>query len=99
MKFSKLFPFENYTLVTRLTAVEVKEKISENIQLSKHFWSFKEYPARPYEGNVYDNVFIIRRVVHSRTSFLPVISGNIQEATGRTKITIDMRPATATMVF
>ncbi|MGG9962335.1 hypothetical protein [Ferruginibacter sp. SUN106] len=101
MNWTKYLPVENYTLATKLSVQEVRNRIEDNIGAKEQYslFSFKNNITKPYVGQLKGNTFTINRVINYRNSFLPIIKGEISEFTGQPRIHIKMRPATMVLVF
>jgi hypothetical protein len=101
MNLYKYLPFEKYTLVSRLSAEEVRKRLIANIEPAKkfQFYIFKKTGSKPYEGRIEGNQFTINRIIDYRNSFLPVIRGQISEKQGQVYIHINMRPSTGVLIF
>ncbi|MCW3090548.1 MAG: hypothetical protein JWP81_1617 [Ferruginibacter sp.] len=96
----ELLPYENYTLITRLTTADVQKRLSDNIEPNKayRFNPFGEN-IKPYEGVISGNTFTINRIIHYRNSFLPIITGQIADDAGKTCIKIKMRLHLLVLIF
>lgn len=100
MKLQNLFPFEKYTLTTKLSYDEIYKRLADNIEpKSFHFFSFNRNSSKPYEGEILGNSFTISSIINYNNSFLPVIKGNISAMIGQTQIVIKMRPAIFSLIF
>ncbi len=101
MNLKKYLPLENYVLTTRLSAAEVYNRLSENIQAKQAFQltGFNRKSSKPYEGIINEHSFTISRVIDYRNSFLPVIQGNISTFLGQTQVQVKMKPMTFVLVF
>lgn len=96
-----LFPFENYTLQTNLSADTVKERLSYYVEPKKPFSLQYLFTAneKPYEGTIKDNSFRITRIIPYTNTFLPVIKGTIVPEHGGTNISINMRMMMGVLVL
>ena len=101
MNLKKFYPFENYTLTTKLSGEEVLKRIEQNIVPKQKFSSrlFGRNTPKPYEGVISENAFTISRIIDYRNSFLPVITGNISSYPGQTQVNIKMRPFRFVLFF
>lgn len=101
MNLYKYFPFEKYTLISKLSAEEVKSRLAANIEpeMKFQFSVFKRTRSKLYEGKIEENRFTIKRIIDYRNSFLPVIKGKISEMQGQVHIQINMRPSTGILIF
>lgn len=97
----KYLPFENFVLVTSLSADEVRNRLANNIEPQKNSFIFtsKKNTSKPYEGSIINNTFKISRIISYRNSFLPVITGEISQAWGKTEITVNMKPVIFVQIF
>jgi hypothetical protein len=97
----KYLPFENYTLVSRLSVEEARRRLYEQLEPGRSF-GFRflgKKTTKPYEGDIeYDN-FYINRIIRYRNSFLPMITGHFVPTGSRIFIKIKMRPAIWVLVF
>jgi hypothetical protein len=85
------FPSENIEYHTKLTKDEIISRINNVVEPKGIFWIFKKYSyGKPYDGEIYENGFRIRRIIWSRNSFLPTIEGNILENEEQRIINIKM---------
>ncbi|MBZ5857738.1 hypothetical protein [Flavihumibacter profundi] len=101
MTLKNIFPFESYTLESKLSVEEIKRRISENLDPKKtpQFSFVRNESTKPYRGNISNDSFEIIRIINYRNSFLPTISGNINGFLGKTQIRIKMRPSIVIIVF
>ena len=101
MEIKKYLPFENYTLITKLSITEVYDRISKNVEIKNPFSfpSFNHTPQMPFNGQVNADSFKIRRNINYRNSFLPIISGKMSAFSGQTIITIKMRLSIYVSIF
>ena len=101
MNLRKYLPYEDYALTSKLSVEEVRKRIFENIEPKKtyRFPGFNKNTVKLYEGTLIDNAFTITRIINSRNSFLPVITGDISTFLGKTQIKIEMRLVHLVLVF
>ena len=101
MNLKKYLPVENYTLTSNLSRSEIKSRLENAIEdKKKRFFSFSNSnSAKPYEGQLNDDSFVISRVINYRNSFLPVISGQISHQGESVTIKIKMRPTLFVRIF
>ena len=92
MNFKSFLPVENYTLTTKLSVEEVRNRIANKIEPKKNFRLklFSNSSSKPYEGYVTASVFKINRIISYRNSFLPIIDGQTYSIAGKTYIKIEM---------
>ena len=95
MKYPFL-PFESYTLATRLSTDEVRERILSFTEPPKFFRFDNE---KPYQGEIDGENFRVRRIIRYRNSYLPVIKGRIIPGVGETNVSIVMRPTIYALVM
>lgn len=93
MEFKKLLPFENLILTTKLSVAEVTKRLTDNIEIQKtsKFFTLNNHSSKLYRGTILNNNFKISRIINYRNSFLPIISGSIYSAIGKTEVEIKMR--------
>lgn len=97
----KYLPVEDYTILTRLSVDEVRNRVAENIEPKRNFRIalFSMSSTKPYEGELSNNSFTISRIINYRNSFLPIITGTFFAKDGGTEINIKMRPSILVIVF
>ena len=94
------FPGENIEYDTKLTKEEIINRLNNVVEPRGVFWVFKKYSySKPYDGEIYENGFKIRRIIWYRNSFLPVIEGNIFENGEQRTIDIKMKCTNFVRVF
>ncbi len=84
-----LIPFTQFEIKTSLKPRKVRQKLESVIDPRSYLRTTRDHAF--FEGVVEQNSFNIRRIVHYRNSFLPVILGNIQDKSDHTLIHIRMR--------
>jgi len=98
----KYLPFESITYRTELPLEEVITRLRKNIKEKKKFFDrsyhFDNF-SQPYAGTLKENDFKISREINYRNSFLPVISGRVEQERKGTIISIKMRPHLAVLIF
>ncbi len=100
MNFKLLLPFDNFKLLTRLSATEVQHRMESITEPRKTFRGlFVTQKTKPYQGNVTGNQFEISRIITYRNSFLPLIRGRISTNMGQTEVAIWMRPVLFALIF
>lgn len=100
MNFKNFLPFDNFKLLTKLTATEVLQRIESITEPKKGFsFSFSGNRTKPYEGKLTDHSFEISRIINYRNSFLPVIKGHVSTYLGKTEVAIKMRPLVFVLIF
>lgn len=100
LSFKKILPSENYTLVTKLPAAEVLQRISDNT-IAKRPVNFFGYSKtdKKFEGLVSENGFKITPIINYRNSFLPVITGEVSSFLSKTHVRIRMEMPGAVKAF
>ncbi|MDR0316243.1 MAG: hypothetical protein LBH97_05010, partial [Treponema sp.] len=85
-------PWENIEYTTKLTKEEIINQINNVVEPKGVFWIFKKYSyGKPYDGEIFENRFKIRRITWYRNSFFPIIEGNILENEEQRTVNIKMR--------
>jgi hypothetical protein len=92
----KLFLSEELMLYTNLPKAAVCEKLKHNTQPPALRGNGYRLPAdhKKFEGMVTDSTFTINRVINYHNSFLPLISGHMEEKANGTEIALTLRPNT-----
>ena len=80
---------------------EVLKQLLENVEPEKtiRLGLFKRDSTKPYEGYITRQTFEIKRVIGYRNSFLPRISGILEEDYDGTRIKVKMRLHVLVIVF
>ena len=101
MNFKKFLPVENYTLKTKLSVEEVRNRIANKIEPKKNFrlTLLGNNSSKPYEGILVNNKFTISRIINYRNSFLPVITGSILNGKEKTMVKINMQLQKFVLIF
>ena len=101
MNLVKYLPYENYVLISKLSADEVIRRLADNVEPKKSFNFFiaKKSTNKPYQGQISGNTFTISRIINYRNSFLPVITGHISAFHNETHINITMQPIIFVLIF
>lgn len=103
-----LLPYEKFQIETSLSSIDARKRLESIVvptpSLSKFFWNtfdnmFKKSGADQFTGTVNDQGFQLRRVIHYRNSFLPVVKGKFEQGTVATKVDVKMTLHPAVMVF
>jgi len=85
-----MFP-ERFTINSLLNSELVRRKLLEVVEPPQRVtWGFRR-ADKPYEGEIRDYTFKIRRIINYRNSFLPVIKGRIYAEGMGSKIEIEMK--------
>ena len=101
MKLSRLLPFDNFKITSRLPVTEVQLRLAQSVQSKRpSLFTFAPHPnTKPYEGTITGNTFKISRIIDYRNSFLPIIKGEISTYLGKTEISVRMRPIVFVVIF
>lgn len=89
----KLIPQENLVYNSNLQPAELTEELRKHIHNVKRLninWYY-DHTGASYNGTVTENQFQISRVINYRNSFLPVITGKIEETTSGSRVHIEMQ--------
>lgn len=97
----KYLPAEDITYKTKLTATELLQRLKDSIEPERafRFGLFQRRETKPYQGKVLGNSFNISRIISYRNSFLPRISGNVENTSGGSLIQVKMRLHVAVIIF
>jgi hypothetical protein len=98
----RFLPFEKITYSTKLKEEEILKRLKDLVDPAKSGFSFFNfyYPnSKPYAGKINGNQFKIKRRIFYRNSFLPVITGNIEQDILGTTVHIKMRLTIYTTIF
>lgn len=95
----KYLPFEHLIYKTDLSEKEAIKKLSDCIETKRSGFIFNRTSTKEYEGFIDGNSFEINRIIKNRNSFLPQITGTIQNNTYETQIEIKMRLSWFVLVF
>jgi hypothetical protein len=77
----KFLPYENFYISTPLKPLEVHEQLEKEIEIPKGFNLrniFYNSSDRYFTGHVANGSFELKRIINSRNSFLPEITGTIE---------------------
>lgn len=91
-------PFVQFTIQTDLSSTEVQERLQGVIE-PKRMWRGLSRDHKPYEGELNGLHFDVRRIIHYRNSFLPMIKGEIRPAAQGSEVTIKMQPHIVVLIF
>jgi hypothetical protein len=91
----KILPNEKLTLLTELSKSNVIEILNLSIRPKQNFGfgNGKIEEGKKFEGNIFRDSFNISRIINYRNSFLPEISGKINEKINGTEIEIELKQA------
>ena len=87
-------PWENIEFKTNLTKEEIINQLNNVVEPKGVFGIYflkKNSYGKPYDGEIYENGFKIKRITFYGNSFKPIISGNIIENNEKRIISIKMR--------
>jgi len=89
----KLLPFENITYKTSLKEDEVIKRLEEKVDQEPglKFGLVKKKNANKYHGSIVKQTFDIYRIISYRNSFLPRITGIVENDFDGTSIRVKMR--------
>jgi hypothetical protein len=94
----KLLPYDSFTIQTSDPVHIVRERLATQIEPQKPMrWNFFNY--LPYEGTLSETGFKIRRIIHYRNSFLPLIRGQFEPSPSGTIVRITLRLHPAAIAF
>lgn len=86
-----LLPIEHITYKTSLAKGEVVNQLKQFVEPEKSFRGlFKLKYEKPYEGRIQKDSFEIK-LISGYNSFIPIITGKIQENTDETTIKVKMQ--------
>lgn len=98
----KFLPFEDITYRTHLDSEEILKRLHEITEPRKTFRMkgiFGSEDHKPYEGSISGNSFDLTRIIGYRNSFLPVITGTVEDDPSGTRIYVKMRLHPIVMAF
>lgn len=96
----KYLPAEDITFQSKLKEAALLQRLKDNIEPVKlRFGLFNRRETKPYQGKIIGNTFNISRIISYRNSFLPQISGNIENTFSGSLIRVRMRLHVAVIVF
>ena len=97
----KYLPTEDITFQSKLKEAELIQRLEDSIEPVKafRFGPFNGVETKPYQGKIVGNSFKISRIIAYRNSFLPQISGNIENTFSGSLIRVKMRLHVAVIVF
>ncbi|WP_392534049.1 hypothetical protein [Nostoc sp. C117] len=72
----KILPYDTFTVFTSDPLPIVLQRLNDKIEPTKIFRFSREHA--PYQGTISEEGFQIRRIIHYRNSFLPVIRGRFE---------------------
>ena len=97
----KYLPAEDITFQSKLKETELLQRLEDSIEPAKafRFGPFNGTETKPYQGKIVGPTFNISRIINYRNSFLPQISGNIENAFSGSLIRVKMRLHIAVIIF
>jgi hypothetical protein len=97
----KILPKENVIYKTKLKEEDIFEKLKNSIEPQKYYRGgiFNTSESKPYEGQIIEKTFEIRRVIRYRNSFLPIINGTISKDGEGSLITVTLQLHGIAIVF
>ena len=97
----KILPNEKLTLLTELSKSKAIEILNLSIRPKQNFGfgNRKIEDGKKFEGSIFGDSFNISRIINYRNSFLPEISGKINEKMNGTEIEIELKQASFVKVF
>lgn len=85
-----LFPDKKYILRSSLPVDELKKNM-QKIVGPELIFQFLRSSSKKYKGRLFNNRFIIRRVIFPGNSFLPVITGRFIDKNGYREVHVSLR--------
>lgn len=95
----KLVPFHRFSFTTRLSRAAALAALGAHVEPEKWFRTTRPRDDRRFEGFIEGDALHMRRIIGYRNSFLPVVTGRIEDAPGGARVRIAMRPFIFVMVF
>ena len=96
----KYLPSENITFQSKLKEADLIQRLKDNIEPVRiRFGLFNRRETKPYQGKVVGPTFTISRIISYRNSFLPQISGSIENTFSGSLIRVKMRLHIAVIIF
>jgi hypothetical protein len=77
MKLYKLLPFEDLLIKSILTQEDAVKKLANVVEPMRGF-RFLNSSSKPYEGEIQGYKFKMMRVIRGKSSFRPIITGDIR---------------------
>lgn len=94
MKSWRIYPFNEYTLVTELSVAQIRSFIEDNTEHMDSYrlhLPFKKFTG--YEAQISTSTFKLRKITISRTSLQTLAKGSIRDLGSERHITIVIRPS------
>ena len=97
----KYLPADNITYKTKLKGAALIQRLEDSIEPERafRFGLFNRRETKPYQGKVVGHTFNISRIISYRNSFLPRISGSIENTFSGSLIRVKMRLHVAVIIF
>lgn len=97
----KYLPAEDITFQSKLKESELLQRLEDSIERVKafRFGLFNRKDTKPYQGKIVGHSFNISRIISYRNSFLPQISGTIENTFSGSLIRVKMRLHVAVIIF
>jgi hypothetical protein len=96
----KIFPVDKLTLQTALSKTEVIEALKSSLGIQHNIRSFNQpITDKKFQGIITNSGFRIKRIIGYRNSFLPEITGTINEKLSGTEIELVLKPMSFVGVF
>lgn len=93
----KLLPIENIVFKSKLNENEIIERLTNEVEFENTYINYVS--GKLFDGEITDNKFEITRKINHRNSFLPLITGIIENTTDGTKITVHMKLNKGVTIF
>ena len=100
MNIKTLLPFEQYVFVTKLSIPEISKRITDRIDLDTRSFPFLKSPGdgKLFTGYVLGDQFELVGIIQYRSSFLPVITGEMNNCQGTTAISVRHAPVQSVLI-
>jgi len=93
----KFLPWDHYDIQTSLNREQVVELLGSEVEPKK--WLRFSRQHKTFEGEVTWQGFKIRRIIHYRNSFLPIVHGGFEQGDRGIDISVRMRLHPFAIVF
>jgi hypothetical protein len=84
-----LLPYRRFEVTSPLSAANAIERLRESVEPKR--WMRVSRDHRVFEGTIDGMQFDVRRIIHYRNSFIPLIRGRIEPAPSGSRLTGTMR--------
>ncbi|MFP3598116.1 hypothetical protein [Chryseobacterium sp. SIMBA_029] len=95
----KYLPFEHIVYTTNLSKRDIIKRLSDCMETKGSGFTSNNKSTKEYEGFIDDHHFEMNRIIRNRNSFLPQISGSIQENNNETQIEVKMKLHVFVLIF